>query len=265
MELNKIYNDDNVKILKTFPDNCIDMVITSPPYEDIRDYESYVFNFPELAHELARTLKNGGVIAWNVDDKTVEFCESLNSFKQAIYFVEQCNLKLLDTMIYNKINYLPRQLAIKRYQPAFEYVFIFTKNKPKTFNPIVDVEIVGNVDRKTHNRRQKDGSIKVREIKYEKKKYRARGNVWNYNTGYMLSTKDKIAFQHPAIMHEQLVEDLMISWTNENDIVLDPFMGSGTTGKVAVKNNRNYVGIEISEKYCNIANERIANVMQKLF
>jgi len=81
----------------------------------------------------------------------------------------------------------------------------------------------------------------------------------------MLSTKDKIAFQHPAIMHEQLVEDLMISWTNENDIVLDPFMGSGTTGKVAVKNNRNYVGIEISEKYCNIANERIANVMQKLF
>lgn len=254
-----IHNMDNIKGMRQLiPDNSIDLTVTSPPYDNLRDYEQYDFNFEDLAKELYRVTTNGGVVVWIVSDATIDGSETGTSFKQALYFKE-IGFNLHDTMIYHKLN-APPQVKTKRYKNSFEYMLILTKNKPKTCNYIKkECKFAGN--KNSTLSRQKDGTTK-KGVNYGKeiKKTKIKENVWDYNVGYMSVTKDKIAFEHPAIFPEKLVEDHIISWTNENDVVLDPFMGSGTTAKVAKKINRKYVGFEISEKYCDIANKRISDI-----
>ena len=258
-----LYNWDCVECLRQFPDGCIDLVVTSPPYDSLRYYGSRnekelenIWNFEKfmaLVKELYRIMKKGGVVVWVVADTTVNFCESLTSFKQAIYFVEECKFNLLDTMIYVKRNYPPAYPNLRRYANQFEYMFVFVKGKPKTFNPIKI--------KKTRNRkekvafRQKDGSLK-RKIKEKGDEYKQATNVWSYSVGGNASG-DEIAFKHPAIFPEQLAHDHIISWSNEEDLVLDPLCGGGTTLKMAEKLNRRWIGIEINEEYCEIARNRI--------
>ena len=250
MKTNHLYNENCLETMRKMPDNYIDFVITSPPYDDIRNYNGYKFEFKMITKELYRILKIGGVIIWVVADATIDGSETGTSFKQALYFKE-LGFRLHDTMIYYKNNPMPQ--TGNRYHQHFEYMFAFSKGNPKTFNPIVEpTKYHGLANMKN---RGTEGSLEYEKV--ERTKEKKVGNVFFYSVGGGISTKDKIAFQHPAIFPEKLVIDQIITWTNENDLVYDPFMGSGTTAKVAQMLNREWIGSEISVEYVQIAEERL--------
>ncbi len=251
--INKIHNMDCVEGMRLLPDNSIDLTITSPPYDDLRKYNGFEWDFEATARELYRVTKQGGVVVWVVGDKTVKGNETATSFKQALYFKE-CGFNLHDTMIYQKNNPVP-QADKTRYTQCFEYMFVFSKGKPKTVNRImVECKHTGKVHFGKNKLNDENCDRRIdRAVKAEKPMC----NIWIYNVGINQSSKDKIASKHPAIFPEQLAQDHILSWCDEGDIVLDPFMGSGTTAKMALLNNRQYIGFEISKEYCEIAEERM--------
>jgi len=258
LELNKIYCMDCLEGMKLLPNECIDLTVTSPPYDNLRAYNGFTWDFEGVARELYRVTKQGGVVVWIVGDATIKGSETGTSFKQALYFKE-IGFNLHDTMIYLKNGFsFPES---NRYPNVFEYMFVFSKNKPKTFNPIKDRLNKNRGKKLAGTDRQKDGSLKpasgVGKVLGD---FGVRFNVWKYQVGKCKSTSDEIAYKHPAIFPEQLAQDHIISWSNENDTVLDCFMGSGTTGKMAKLLNRNFIGIEISEEYFEIAKKRIESV-----
>ena len=262
LEINRIYNMDCLEGMKLLPNDCIDLTVTSPPYDNLRDYDNEVTwnfeKFKEVAKELFRITKPGGVVVWVVGDATIKGSETGTSFRQALYFKE-IGFNLHDTMIYLKNGFsFPES---NRYPNVFEYMFVFSKNKPKTFNPIKDRLNKNRGKKITGTDRQKDGSLKpasgVGKVLGD---FGIRFNVWKYQVGKYKSTSDEIAHKHPAMFPEQLAEDHIISWSNPGDIVLDPFLGSGTTAKMALLNNRNFIGFEISEEYCKIAEQRISQI-----
>jgi DNA modification methylase len=264
MEINKIYNESCIETMSKMVDNFIDLTVTSPPYDNLRLYKGYVFDFKNIAKELYRITKIGGVLVWIINDETVKGSESGTSFRHALHFMN-LGFNLHDTMIYLKPNpSYPASAKSNRYSQVFEYMFIFSKGKPKTVNLIKDRKNKwgGKSSFGVHTQRKRNGElerrsiIKVQEIGY-------RFNVWNYSTGKGFSSKDKIAFQHPAIFPEKLAEDHIISWSNEDDIIYDPFAGSGTTLKMALINNRQFIGSEISTEYTNIIEERLQKFIVK--
>ena len=242
---------DCVQIMRQMDDACIDLTVTSPPYDNLRTYNGYCFDFENVAKELYRITKNGGVVVWVVGDATVKGSETGTSFKQALFFKE-CGFNLHDTMIYAKANPMPHKS--KRYTPAFEYMFVFSKGQPKTFNPIMeDCKFAGKKSARTVI--YADGTRK-HDNKGFYKDTKVKRNVFEYNVG----TCKGRGIKHPAVFPEQLANDHIISWSNPNEIVFDPFMGSGTTAKMAMLNNRRFIGCEISEEYCNIIKDRLNNV-----
>lgn len=257
LEINKIYNEDCLDTMQRMEDNFIDLTLTSPPYDGLRNYNGYSFDFENVAKNLYRTTKTGGVVVWIVGDSTKDFCESLTSFNQALFFTN-LGFKLLDTMIYYKQNYAPAYPTLKRYANQFEYMFVFTKGKPKTFNPVQREKIIKNYKQKRSYFRQQDGSQKLKLIDNNRETKDAT-NVWEYAT----TVTDKYAKGHPAIFPEPLAKDHILSWSNENDIVYDPFLGSGTTAKIAILNNRKWIGSEISKEYCDIAEKRLEQIGYK--
>ena len=255
MELNKIYNMDCLEGLKQMEDECIDLTITSPPYDNLRKYNGYSFNFESIAKELYRVTKNGGVVVWIVSDKTYKGSETLTSFKQALFFKE-IGFNVLDTMIWKKPTFTDTGSLKVRYGNVFEYMFVFTKGKCKTFNPIKDRRNKYAGTQKHGTVRQIDGSVKDISSKGKKiAEFGQRFNVWE------ITPEKNNKTRHPAVFPEQLVHDHIISWSNEGDIVMDIFMGSGTTAKVCKLTNRNYIGFEISNEYCQIAEERLSKIM----
>ncbi|MBI3335168.1 MAG: transcriptional repressor LexA [Candidatus Portnoybacteria bacterium] len=261
LPLNEIICGNAVDVMKTFPRNSIDLVVTSPPYDELRNYNGYSFDFEGIANGLFRVIKQGGVVVWVVGDETIKGDETGSSFRQALYFKE-CGFKLFDTMIYSK----PPRGAVgnnKTYWQSFEYMFILSKGAPKTINLIKDRENKDERSGDNGTKRLSDGSLlKLKRAGYSK--YGRRTNVWEYLIGRGHSASDKIAYEHPAIFPEKLAQDHIISWSNEGDIILDPMCGSGTTLKMAKLLKRNFIGIEISKEYCDIANKRLANIPQKL-
>ena len=256
---NKILCGDNVKVLKTFPNACIDLVVTSPPYDSLRTYNGYTLDIEGLINELYRVIKNGGVVVWVVGDESLDGSESGTSFKHALMFHER-GFNIHDTMIYMKKGFRTPSNIHRKYHQVFEYMFVFSKGRPNTFNPIKDREnTLGSQGEKkyTDGLREKDGSFKHTNRNITIERYGMRYNVWSYSTGFMKSAEDLIAFDHPAIFPEELAEDHILSWSNKGDVVLDPFSGSGTTCKMAYVNDRKYIGIDISAEYNQIAEERI--------
>ena len=252
---NRLLCGDSAQILKTLPDNLVKLSVTSPPYDDLRDYDGYSFDFETIAKELFRVTKVGGVLVWVVGDKVEDGSETGTSFKHALFF-KQCGFKLWDTMIYYRPARFPDK---KRYSQSFEYMFVFSKGEPETIHLIKDHKNKPDSHQggeKITGARNKDGSFgdKKRPIP---RSFSNRWNVWYISNGFMKSSKDEIAFEHPAIFPEELARDHIISWSNEGDLVLDPFAGSGTTLKMAKLNRRNYLGIEISPKYCEIIEKRL--------
>jgi site-specific DNA-methyltransferase (adenine-specific) len=257
MEINKIYNENCLETMAKMPDKFVDLTVTSPPYDDLRTYKGFEFRFEDIAKELYRVTKQGGVVVWVVGDATVNGSETGTSFKQALYFKE-IGFNLHDTMIYHKLNPMP--VKSNRYLPCFEYMFVLSKGKPKVFNAIREKTLATGKEKYTGTQ-QENG--KFTDYGKERNLERDRYNIWSVKVGSNQTTKDKIAFQHPAIFPEQLANDHIISWSNEGDLIYDPFMGSGTTAKMAILNNRNYIGSEISSEYCNIIQERIKKALEE--
>lgn len=236
--------------MRTLEDNSIDLTVTSPPYDNLRTYNGFSWDFEWVAKELYRITKQGGVVVWVVWDETKQFAESLTSFRQALFFTD-CWFNLLDTMIYYKQNYAPAYPTLRRYANQFEYMFVFSKGKPKTFNP-VQREKIEHRNWKTCFR--KPDWTKVHKILTDNlRDTKDASNVWSYPSWNK-------TIEHPAVFPEKLAEDHILSWSNEWDTVLDCFAGSGTTLKMAQKNNRKYIGIEISEEYINIIKQRLSNL-----
>lgn len=260
--LNKINIGNNVSIMNKMPDNSIDLVITSPPYDDLRDYENKItwdFSvFKKVANQLYRIVKKGGIVVWIIGDKTKDGNKSLTSFKQALY-LQKIGFYMYDVIIYEKAGSGPPHS--KRYFNTFEYMFILSKGKPKTVNLLTDKKnnCAGMTTYSDITRREKDGTL-TKKGKKVIKEYGVRTNIWRYNNGKGFATKDSIAYKHPAIFPEKLVDDHILSWSNPGDIVLDPFGGSGTTAKESIKLGRNWIYIEKVKDYAEIAEERIKGV-----
>lgn len=254
-----IYNANCLDYLKNLPDNSIKFTLTSPPYDDIRDYKGYSFPFEEIAKELWRTTKTNGVIAWNVADATIKGSETGTSMRQALYFME-LGFRLHDTMIYAKKNPMPAGVSSKRYHQAWEYIFILSKDAPETFNPIMTKAKFGHLEANMKHR-GKDGEIHY--VKTKRNEFTKVRNIFEYSVGGGHSTKDKIAFKHPAIMPEQLAYDMISTWTNPGDQVFDPFTGSGTAAKVCMMLDRKFHGTEISQEYCEISKQRLDEYVKK--
>lgn len=275
MKTNYLYNENCLETMAKMPDNFIDLTVTSPPYDDLRTYKGFILPIKEIAKELYRVTKLGGIVVWVVNDKTINYCETLTSFKQAILFVEEAGFNLHDTMIYKRTCAFP---DVVRYYQDFEYMFVFSKGKPKTVNLLRQMKTEGSLKRQRNKtgvggERQTDGSLKridgtnafLRKEKARLDETRVKSNVWELPRGNQNSTKDKVAFKHPAIYPEQLANDHIISWSNEGDLVYDCFMGSGTTAKMSILNNRNWIGSEISNEYCDIVHERLNLLSEDLF
>lgn len=249
--LNRIINGDCVDIMRQIPDNFIDLTVTSPPYDDLRDYHGYKFDPENIAKELFRITKKGGVVVWVVGKKIKNGNILPTPFKQAMLF-QSVGFKLHDIMIYRKKN--TPFMRSNAYTNGFEFMFVFSKGKPKTFNPIKVPTARSGFEMLVTNRRS-DGKIK--KVLGELKREKVKDNIWEYAVGLGGTTNDKIAFKHPAVFPEKLAEDHILSWSNEGDVVLDPMCGSGTTCKMAKMNKRYFIGIDISEEYCEIARQRV--------
>jgi site-specific DNA-methyltransferase (adenine-specific) len=272
-EIDNVYCAECSKAMEQMPDECIDLTVTSPPYDRQREYKGFTFDFEPIAKQLYRVTKKGGVVVWIVNDMTKDGCESLTSFKQAIFFVEQCGFRLHDTMIYAKRNYVP--LTHNRYEQAFEYMFVLSKGKPKTFNPIMIPTLhsgskknfgydCATSDEKGSAMRSAKRRSKKEEMVIAVKSEKQKANIWYYKTGKNQTGDDK-AFEHPAAFPEKLAYDHIISWSNPGDLILDPMCGSGTVPKMAIQAHRHYLGFDIAQEYVDLSKRRIAEVQMSLF
>ena len=253
-ELGKLYHGDCLEIMPML--EPVDLVVTSPPYDNLRDYGGYVFDYKRVAENLYLQLASGGVVVWVVGDATVNGSETGTSFKQALYF-KDIGFNIHDTMIYAK-----NQLAFpskNRYHQAFEYMFIFSKGVLRTFNPIIDRKNISHGRKGKVNSRLKNGKIKKGTVNVEIREYSERFNYW-----IIYNLKRGIENQHPAVFPESLAHDHILSWSNEGDTVADIMCGSGTTAIACERLNRRWIGIEIEEKYCEIAAKRIEKENQQL-
>jgi site-specific DNA-methyltransferase (adenine-specific) len=240
--LGRIVCGDNTEVLSGFPDACIDLVVTSPPYDDILEYGGHSWDFSTLSEQLVRVMKPGGVIVWNVADSTVDGSETGTSMEQALGF-KRLGMKIHDTMIYEKAGM--SKASTNRYHQTWEYMFVLSKGAPpKTFNALKD------------RKNKYVGTLGGNAVggKATREEYGMRFNVWRYANGKNHNARwDDAAREHPAIMPHQLAKDHITSWSNPGDVVLDPFCGSGTTCRAAKDLNREWVGVEVNPDYCRIA------------
>ena len=260
VEINTIFNEDCCETMKRMPDNFVDLVVTSPPYDSLRKYNGYSFDFESIAKELFRVVKEGGTVVWIVGDATIDGSETGTSFKQALYFKDECNFKLHDTMIYRKTTPLPLNIET-RYNACFEYMFILVKGKIKTFhvnqvptkNPGMEYRV-----KRDNNTSNGGGAINTKDKEYTCKPTKNEDNVWDISPTGMHEYCG-----HPASFSEQMASKHILSWSNEKDLVYDPFIGSGTVAKSCIKYRRNFIGSEISKDYCDIAMNRISVDLQQ--
>lgn len=251
--IRKVYCGECLEVMGTFSNECIDLTVTSPPYDNLRAYEEFAFDFEGIAKELFRITKQGGIVVWVVGDATIKGSETGTSFRQALYFKE-VGFNLHDTMIYKQMGTGAKGSNLAYWQ-AFEFMFILSKGKPSTVNRIADHKNVkAGIVTGSSPKMNRIGS-RTERGKRVVPEYSVRQNVWAYP-----AHKGDVT-DHPAPFPEALARDHIISWSNEGDTVLDPFAGSGTTLKMAKLSNRNYIGIEISQEYCDIIHKRLETVL----
>ena len=250
IETNRVYNENCVDTMRRMDDDSVDLVVTSPPYDDLRDYKGYSFDFDAVAAGLWRVVRPGCVVVWVVGDACVDGGETGTSFRQALHFMD-LGFKLHDTMIYEKnSSSFPARPDSKRYTQIFEYMFVLSKGRIRD-----DITLIADKRNKwaghqnwgklTHY--EKDGVVSGEKEKINPvPEFSLRNNIWKYST----AVGDSMG--HPAVFPEKLAEDHILSWSVEGDLVYDPFMGSGTTAKMAAANRRSWIGSEISAEYCGI-------------
>lgn len=253
-----LLNMDCIETMKLMDDECVDLTVTSPPYDNLRTYNGIIAQwsfekFQAVAKELYRVTKQGGVVVWVVGDATVKGSETGTSFKQALYFME-CGFNLHDTMIWEKTARIPTQ---DRYYNVFEYMFVFSKGKPNAMNFITDHKNVSEGAVRKKDKCINKGHNEKGEGKIVTGEFSRRTNIWKVHICKNLETGN-----HPAPFPEQLANDHIVSWSNAGDIVFDPFMGSGTTAKMSMVNNRRWLGCEISQEYCDITKQRLNDLKE---
>jgi site-specific DNA-methyltransferase (adenine-specific) len=241
IELNRIYNENCVDTMQRIESGSIDLVVTSPPYDNLREYNGYEFDFKAIAAELVRVIKPGGVIVWVIGDQVIKGSESGSSFRQALHFME-LGLSLHDTMIYEKNSpAYPARADGNRYTQIFEFMFVLSKGKP-------EAQLICDKPNKWAGFKDFSGKLKNPVPEFS-----PRNNIWRYVTSFN-------GVKHPAPFPEALAQDHILTWSRQGQTVYDPFMGSGTTAKMALVNGRNFIGSEISAEYLAVANKRIENL-----
>lgn len=248
--VNELYVSDCVEFMQRMEANSVDLTITSPPYDDLRNYQGYSFDFEAIADGLFRVTKKGGVVVWVVGDR-IKKGRTLSSFRQAIYF-QEIGFYVHDVMIYRKKN--TPFMRSNAYTNCYEFMFVLSKGSPKTFNPLTEPTVRNGMEMLVTN---KGADAVNNKVLKELKKEKTQTNIWSYAVGLHGTTSDRIAFKHPAVFPEALAADHIESWSNEGDLVFDPMCGSGTTCKMALLKKRQYIGVDISEEYIKIAKERI--------
>lgn len=254
MRLNNIYNLDCLEGLRRLPESSVDLTVTSPPYDNLKSYKGYSFRFEDIANEIYRITKDGGVVVWIVADATIKGSETGTSFKQALYFKE-LGFNIHDTMIWNKGSFSAVGSLKYRYAPVFEYMFVFSKGIPKTFNPIKDRENKWAGTKNHGTVSLQDGTTKAKSNSKIIPKLGQRFNIWDIPQQRQWGEN-----RHPAPFPESIARDHILSWSNAGDVILDPFMGSGTTAKMALLCDRNYIGFEISKEYTDMAINRLKDL-----
>ncbi len=260
--VNEVIPGNCAEVMAGWPDGCIDLAVTSPPYDNLRDYEGYEFDFEAIAAQLWRITKPGGAVVWVVADGTENGSRTGSNMRQALHFME-LGFNLHQELFYEKAGPPPDPT---RYEETIEKMFAFSKGKPKSINLLKDKpnRWAGVRQFGQKSTREKDGSLTKKKAQVIAQ-FGKRTSVWRYATGAGYSTKDSYAFEHPAIFPEALASDHILSWSNPGDIVLDPMCGSGTTLKMAKQTGRQFIGIDISEKYCAIARKRVEGAQPPLF
>lgn len=265
-----LINGDCREVMKEIPDNSIDLTVTSPPYDNLRAYNnSSIWDetvWEDAITELYRITKDGGVVVWIVGDATVEGSETYSSFKQAL-FARKVGFFAHDTMIYKKnTSSYPSSENGNRYTQIFEYMFVWSKGKPITANLICDKpnKWAGTINWGKNTDRQHNGELVVKKDIKPVPEFSPRNNIWEYVVGGGFGQSDREAYEHPATAPEKLVEDHILSWSNKGDIILDCFMGSGTTGKMSVLNERKFIGIEMDEEYYKLSKKRIDKYLKRM-
>lgn len=251
LPVNKVICGDAVDVMNAMPPDSINLVVTSPPYDELRNYNGYHFNFEGIAKGLFKVIKKGGVLVWVVGDKVNKGNRSLTSFKQALFF-QNLGFNAHDIMIYRKKN--TPFMRSNAYTNCYEFMFVFSKGSPETFNPLKTKTVRQGQEMLPFNKKA-DGVNKktLGKLKSEK----TLTNIWEYAVGLHGSTSDRVAFRHTAIFPEKLAEDHILSWTKTGDIVFDPMCGSGTTCKMAAINKRRYIGCDISKDYVELTKKRL--------
>lgn len=270
--INTIRNSCCVSGMRKLEDECVDLVVTSPPYDDLREYHNnnawnYDF-FMEVAKELSRILKPGGVIVWNVNDQVLKGRKTCSSFRQALFFSEQCGLWLHDTMIYAKtgVSFAAGDHST-RYTQKFEFVFVLSKGRPKSIHLLRDKpnKWAGHSSWGKASARKTDGTIVKSNSRTKKvRDFGVRDNIWLIKNSGGFGQKSKTAYKHPATMPEELARGHILSWSKKGDLVFDPFIGSGTTARMALETGRKYLGFEIDAEYATIAQRMLAQAKRKL-
>lgn len=248
---NRLFHGCGIAGMRMLATDSIPLVVTSPPYGTIRDYGGHPFSFKSMARELWRIIMPGGVVCWHTQDQIIDGAESGESIRQCLYFLD-LGFRLHTTLaVEGSVTAKYRN----RYGQAIQHVFVLSKDKAKVFNPIKDVPNVEAGRIRTYRERLPDGTRRDRQT-VRTKPYRKRGVHWKYSVGTH-NTPDRMAWEHPALMPEALAKDLILSWSNEGDLVLDPMSGAATTAKMAFLSNRRYLGFEINREYHDLAVERM--------
>lgn len=253
-ETNRVYCCDALELLRGLPDGSVDLVVTSPPYDNLRTYNGYSFDFEPIAHESYRVLKQGGVQVWVVGDAFVNSSLTLTSFRQALYFVDVAGFNM-----HQRVAWEQEGMPTKRpqaYQDDFEDNFVLSKGTPKTFNPILKRNRNAG-QRKRRGNSGKQGFV-FSQGERTVNEHSVLTNVWTVGVGYMIAGKDRLAYEHPAPFPEVLAERYILTWSNAGDLVVDYFGGSGTTAKMARNNGRNFLTCDISLEYCELIRKRLA-------
>ena len=256
--LNSVVHEEAVQFMNRIGSEIVDLTVTSPPYDDLRSYKGYHFDFEGIAQGLFNVTKPGGIVVWVVGDKIVKGNRTMTSFRQALHF-QSLGFNVHDVMIYKKKN--TPFMRSNAYTNCYEFMFVFSKGAPNTFNPIKEQTVRQGLEKMPANKKADGINNKVLS---KLNPLKSRTNIWEYAVGLGGTTSDRIAFKHPAVFPEKLAEDHILSWSNPGDLIFDPMAGSGTTLKMALKNGRNYLGCDISKEYVEIINTRLISTQTAL-
>lgn len=255
-QMNCVHLGDCVDGMRGLPESCIPLTVTSPPYGNLRKYGGHLFDFEAVAQELWRVTAPGGVVVWVVADHVKGGTETGDVCRQQLRF-QELGFRAHEKLVMSKSYRLPQKT--RYFGDCLEFALVLSKGKPRSINLLRDKENSTPGQCRRFSQMAPDGRRSVSTKKYTVGRYGVRGKVWYYPRGGQLTTSDRAAFQQTAPMPVEMARDHIRSWSRPGDLVFDPFLGSGTTAKMALLNDRRYLGYEVHEPYFEIAQRRLVN------